>query len=82
MKKTAVALMASLFVSVMAAVPALADSSLPRPHVGGVGAAGGASGIGGTAFTGAALSPIVVAFVLLAIVGVSAIILERRRSTS
>lgn len=71
--------MTSLFVSVTTAIPALADSSLPRPHAGG---AGGAGGIGGTAFTGATLSRIMVVFVLLAIVGVSALVLERRHATS
>lgn len=76
MKKMAVAFGTSLFVSVMTALPAFADSSLPRPHVGGVG------GIGGTAFTGANLSPIMVAFVVLAIVGVSALVLQRRKATS
>ncbi len=79
MKKNAAALMASLFVSVMTAIPVLADSSLPRPHAGGV---GGAGGIGGTAFTGANLSPIMLVSVLLAIVGVTALILARRYVTS
>jgi hypothetical protein len=76
MRKTAVALGTSLFVLVVTALPALADSSLPKPHVGGV------SGAGGTAFTGSNLSPIMVAFVFLAIVGVSVLALQRRRSVT
>lgn len=79
MKKTAVALGTSLFVSVMTALPAFADSSLPRPHVAG---AGGVRGVGGTAFTGANLSPIIVTFLVLAIVGLSALVLQRRRAVS
>ena len=76
MRKTALALGTSLFVLVVTALPALADSSLPHPHPGGV------SGAGGTAFTGANLSPIMVAFTFLAIVGVSVLALQRRHSTS
>gem|GEM_PF-3270043 len=82
MRKMAVALGTSLFVSVMTALPAFADSSLPRPHVGGAGGIAGVGGVGGTAFTGANLSPILVAFVFLAIVGVSALVLQRRRASS
>ena len=78
MRKTALALGTSLFVLVVTAFPALADSSLPRPG-GGVGGAGGA---GGTAFTGANLSPVMVAFVVLAIVGVSVLALQHRRSAT
>lgn len=80
MRKTALALGTSLFVLVVTALPALADSSLPHP--GGVGGAGGVSGAGGTAFTGANLSPIMVAFTFLAIVGVSVLALQRRHSAS
>ena len=77
MRKTALALGTSLFVLVVTALPALADSSLPHP-----GGVGGVSGAGGTAFTGANLSPIMVAFAFLAIVGVSVLALQRRHSTS
>lgn len=76
MRKTAVALGTSLFVLVVTALPALADSSLPNPHVDGGG------GTGGTAFTGSNLSPIMVAFVFLAIVGISVLALQRRRSVT
>ena len=81
MRKTALALGTSLFVLVVTAFPAMADSSLPKPG-GGVGGAGGAGGAGGTAFTGANLSPIMVAFVVLAIVGVSVLALQHRRSAT
>ena len=70
MKKAVVALGTSLFVSVAMALPALADSSVPRPHD------------PGTAFTGANMSPFLVAFVVLAVVGVSALALYRRRAVA
>jgi len=76
MRKTALALGTSLFVLVVTAFPALADSSLPKPDGGGVG------GAGGTAFTGSNLSPIMVAFLVLAVVGVSVLALQHRRSAT
>ena len=77
MRKTAVALGTSLFVLIVTALPALADSSLPDPHV------HGNSGTGGTAFTGAAhLTPVVVAFAVLVVVGSASLALQRRRSTA
>ena len=79
MRKTALAMGTSLFVMVVTALPALADSSLPHPHPGGV---SGVGGVGGTAFTGSNLSPIMVAFTFLVIVGVSVLALQRRRSIS
>jgi hypothetical protein len=77
MRKTVLALGTSLFVLVVTAIPALADSSLPGPHV------QGNSGTGGTAFTGAAhLTPVVVAFAVLVVVGFASLALQRRHSTA
>jgi hypothetical protein len=75
MRKTVLALGTSLFVMAVTALPALADSSLPDPHV------HGASGTNGTAFTGAAhLGPVVVAFAILVVLGFASLALQRRRS--
>ena len=84
MKKMAIAFGTSVFVAVVTAIPAWADSSLPRPpHVLGAGGSRGAGGAAGTAFTGASnLSPVMLAFVLLLVVGVSVLALQRRRSAA
>jgi hypothetical protein len=79
MRKTVLALGTSLFVMAVTAIPAFADSSLPEPHVHG---ASGSRGVGGTAFTGAAhLTPVVVAFAVLVVVGFAALALQHRRAT-
>jgi uncharacterized membrane protein len=68
-----------LFVTVITALPALADSSLPDPHHRHTHVLG-ASGSAGTAFTGVNVTPFVIAFAVLMIVGLSALALQRRRS--
>jgi hypothetical protein len=75
MKKTAITLGSAVFLCLAAAMPALADSSLPQPHsgpqvLGAGGTAGG--GTGGTAFTGSDMS---LALIALAILVVSAALL-------
>ena len=80
MRKFVVAFGTLVFVSVVTALPAFADSSLPGPVVQGV---QGGSGTSGTAFTGAAnLGPAMVAFVVLVVLGFSALALQRRRTHS
>ena len=81
MRKTAIALGTSLFVTILTALPALADSSLPHPHHRHTHVLG-AGGAAGTAFTGVNVMPFVIAFAALVIVGVSALALYRRRSVT
>jgi len=81
MRKTAIALWTSLFVAVLTTLPALADSSLPPPHHRHTHVLG-AGGATGTAFTGVNVTPFVVAFAVLVIVGVSALAIYRHRSVT
>jgi hypothetical protein len=81
-RKTAVVLGTSLFMCLVTAMPALADSSLPQPHGGpDVLGTGGTAGSGGTAFTGSNVSPLLMALAVLVVIGVSSLaILQRRRA--
>ena len=86
MRKTVVTLGASLFMCLVTAIPALADSSLPGPGgdpdvLGEAGQAGGAAG-GGTAFTGANITPFMIALAVLVVVGVSLLVIRQRRSAT
>jgi len=79
MRKAATALATSLFVTVITALPALADSSLPDPHHRHTHVLG-AGGSSGTAFTGVNLTPYLFAFAALVIVGMAALALHHHRS--
>jgi hypothetical protein len=86
MKKAFAVLSTTLFLATITALPALADSSLPQPHhphthvlgAGGVAAAGGS----GTAFTGVNVIAFAAAFVVLIILGVSALAIYREHTTA
>jgi hypothetical protein len=81
-RKTAVVLGTSLFMCLVTAMPALADSSLPQPHGGpDVLGPGGTAGSGGTAFTGSNVPPLLMALAVLVVIGASSLaILQRRRA--
>ena len=85
MRKAVAVLGSSLFCAMVTALPALADSSLPRPrhpHTHVLGAGGVAAAGGGTAFTGVNVIPLVAAFMTLMILGVTALAIYRARSTA
>jgi hypothetical protein len=81
MRKAAVAFATSSFVTVITALPAFADSSLPDPHHRHTHVLG-ANGSAGTAFTGVNVMPFVIVFAVLMIVGLSALALYRRQSVA
>ncbi|MEP6476018.1 MAG: hypothetical protein ABJC60_01985 [Actinomycetota bacterium] len=82
MRKTALTLGTSLFVCLITAVPALADSSVPGPGGPGVLGESGQAGGGGTAFTGANLTPMIIAFAVVVAVGLSLLAYRQRRSAT
>jgi hypothetical protein len=82
-RKTAITLGTSVFVFLVTALPALADSSLPEPSGGPnvLGTGGTATGSGGTAFTGSNISPLMVALAVALVIGLASLaILQRRRA--
>ncbi len=81
MRRTAIAFGTSLFVCLVTALPALADSSLPEPGGPGVLGESGQAG-GGTAFTGANLAPLMIAFAVVVVVGLSLLAYRQRRSAT
>jgi hypothetical protein len=85
MKKAFAVLGTTLFLATITALPALADSSLPQPHhphTHVLGAGGVAAGGSGTAFTGVNVIPFAAAFVVLIILGVSALAIYREHTTA
>jgi lysozyme family protein len=80
-RRTAIAFGASLFVSLVTALPALADSSLPAPGNPSVLGESGQAG-GGTAFTGANLTPLMIALAVVVVVGLSLLAYRQRRSAT
>jgi len=80
-RRTAIAFGTSLFVCLVTALPALADSSLPEPGGPGVLGESGQAG-GGTAFTGANLAPLMIAFAVVVVVGLSLLAYRQRRSAT
>ena len=81
MRRTAIAFGTSLFVCLVTALPALADSSLPEPGGPGVLGESGQAG-GGTAFTGANLAPLMIAFAVVVVVGLSLLAYRQRRTAT
>ncbi len=82
MRKTAIALGTSLFLCLVTAVPALADSSIPGPNGPSVLGESGQAGDGGTAFTGANLTPLMIALAVVVVVGLSLLAYRQRRSVT
>lgn len=82
MRKTAITLGTSLFVSLVTALPALADSSLPGPGGPSVLGESGQAGGGGTAFTGSNLAPLMIALAVVVVVGLSLLAYRQRRSAT
>jgi hypothetical protein len=83
MRKTAISLGSAVFLCLVTAMPALADSSLPQPHsgpdvLGSGGTAGG--GAGGTAFTGSNMSLALVAVAILVVSAALLLTLRRIRT--
>ena len=83
MKRTAISLGSAVFLCLVSAMPALADSSVPQPGSGpqvlGAGGSGG-TGPGGTAFTGSDMSIALVGFTVLVVAGISLFILRKVRA--
>lgn len=83
MRKAAIAFGTSVFVSLVTALPALADSSLPGPDGPSVlGESGQAGGGGGTAFTGSNLTPLMIALAVVVVVGFSLLAYRQRRTVT
>lgn len=85
MRKTVLSLGTAVFVCVVTALPALADSSIPQPGsgpqvLGAGGSAGG--GAGGTAFTGTDMSIALVGLTVLVVAGISLFVLRRLRTAA
>jgi Spy/CpxP family protein refolding chaperone len=80
-RKTVVAFGASVLVCLATALPALADSSLPAPGEPSVLGESGQAG-GGTAFTGANLTPLMIALAVVVVVGLSLLAYRQRRSAT
>jgi hypothetical protein len=81
MRKTAISLGGALVMCLTAAMPALADSSIPQPSAGpDVLGTGGTAGAGGTAFTGSSMSLALIALAVFVIAGVSFLALRRLRA--
>jgi hypothetical protein len=80
-RKTAITLGTSVFVFLVTALPALADSSLPEPGGPSVLGESGQAG-GGTAFTGATLAPLMIAFAVVVVVGLSLLAYRQRRTAT
>ncbi len=82
MRKTAISLGTSLFLCLVTAVPALADSSIPGPDGPSVLGESGQAGSGGTAFTGSNLTPLMIALAVVVVVGLSLLAYRQRRSVT
>ena len=82
MRKAAIAFGTSVFVCLVTALPALADSSLPGPDGPGVLGESGQAGGGGTAFTGSNLTPLMIALAVVVVVGLSLLAYRQRHSAT